>query len=645
MRSKFWLALAVAGLVGLSALAGRAGAAVTRSISSSGTVVMPAGTTPVGGPTATNLFDEIAGMDMEADEDGADDEGDGGVDRTIVTAPGHSVSANAGKKAKSNPELGKSWQGLGFFDQRFANGGNQFSVEPPDQGLCVGNGYVVESTNDVIRVYGTDGTAKTGVVDLNTFYGYSAAIDRATGVRGASITDPICYYDQAANRFVEVVLTLDVVPSGPFGGQNTGPNHFDIAVSNTGDPTGSWTVYKIPTQNDGTQGTPDHGCRAGSPLATWRTNPRACLADYPHIGADRNGIYITSNEFEFFNNGFVGADVYALSKAQLFGGASTLNVWEQSTNGLGPDGAGFTVWPATTPGSQYSDDANGTEYFLSSRAVFSDDGTSSSVLAWGLTNTASLNTASPALNLSVVNVPSQEYAVPGRSAQKPGSLPLMECLNTVSGCYAATGGVPHGTEVMSRLDSNDSRFTGVAYANGKLWGALGTAVDTGTGPLAGIGWFVLKPSATAGGVAASLAKQGIVAGDSVNYTYPSVAVTPSGRGVMGFTIVGPNDFPSAGYAGLDANLGAGDIHVAAAGAGPQDGFSGYQAFRGTRSSARPRWGDYGAAVVDGKSIWLASEYIAQTCTLTQYLATPFGTCSNTRGALGNWSTRISQVTP
>ena len=38
-------------------------------------------------------------------------------------------------------ELGLNFSGLNFFNQRFdADGGNQFSVEPPDQGLCVGNG-------------------------------------------------------------------------------------------------------------------------------------------------------------------------------------------------------------------------------------------------------------------------------------------------------------------------------------------------------------------------------------------------------------------------------------------------------------------------------------------------------------------------
>src|SRR5262245_45033672 len=37
-------------------------------------------------------------------------------------------------------ETATSFRGLNFFDQRFANGGNQFSLEPPDQGLCAGGG-------------------------------------------------------------------------------------------------------------------------------------------------------------------------------------------------------------------------------------------------------------------------------------------------------------------------------------------------------------------------------------------------------------------------------------------------------------------------------------------------------------------------
>src|SRR4029453_6549197 len=55
--------------------------------------------------------------------------------------------------AGANPGLDRAVEGLNFFDQRFANNGNQFSVEPPDQGLCVGNGFVLETINDVLQVY------------------------------------------------------------------------------------------------------------------------------------------------------------------------------------------------------------------------------------------------------------------------------------------------------------------------------------------------------------------------------------------------------------------------------------------------------------------------------------------------------------
>ena len=62
------------------------------------------------------------------------------------------------------------------------------------------------------------------------------------------------------------------------------------------------------------------------------------------------------------------------------------------------------------------------------------------------------------------------------------------------------------------------------------------------------------------------------------------------------------------------------MHIAAAGLGPDDGFTSYKAFVG--DPPRTRWGDYGAAWTDGSDIWIASEYIGQTCTLGQYYPSP-----------------------
>jgi len=187
-----------------------------------------------------------------------------------------------------------------------------------------------------------------------------------------------------------------------------------------------------------------------------------------------------------------------------------------------------------------------------------------------------------------------------------------------------------------------ARFTATAVSSApnsfpparKLFGALDTAVAVKRAQHAGIAWFVIDPHA------ATVANQGVLALDGVDLDYPALAVSASGRGVVAFTAVGPGTFPSAGYAALDATHGAGDVHIAAAGKGPQDGFSEYHAF----PPFRPRWGDYGAAAVDGDTIWIASEYIGQTCTFAQFLTSGF-TCGNTRTILANWGTRVSAIQP
>src|SRR4051812_12325843 len=109
--------------------------------------------------------------------------------RDVVRALAKSTSDAAGVPAVratavsgTKPRLGTNFQGLNVYQERYvANNGNQFTVEPPDQGLCIGNGYVLETVNDVLRVFTTSGASRSVPVDLNSFYGYPAIIDRTTG--------------------------------------------------------------------------------------------------------------------------------------------------------------------------------------------------------------------------------------------------------------------------------------------------------------------------------------------------------------------------------------------------------------------------------------------------------------------------------
>ncbi len=549
--------------------------------------------------------------------------------------------------ARSNPEILLSFAGLNHFDQRTANGGNQFSLEPPDQALCVGNGFSVESVNSVLRVYSSaSGAPLTGVQDLNTFFKYPAAFNRTTGSVGPDVIDPVCHYDPDHQRFIVAVTTLLVNSKGDYNGRNT----IDLAVSNTGDPTGLWTIYHVPAQNNGKQGTPNHHCDLGF-----------CFQDYPHIGGDANGIYVTTNEYSTFGAGFSGAQIFAFSKAQLAAHSAALTV--TTVENLSVKGIpGFTVWPATSPAGQYATVANGTEYFLSTIAGDGSEtgnptGTANRVALWALTNTASLNTAAPAVHLTSALINSEKYVFPPTADQKPGNTPLRDCINDTKtptpfgkGCWQLFFDVePAHNEVLSHLDAGDTRMQQTWYTNGMLWGAASTAVKVGGEVKAGIAWFAVQPSINSSGqVAGKVTRQSYMALANNNLTYPAIAMGTNGRGVIAFTVVGESYYPSAGYATITASGAVGPIHVAAAGKGPSDGFTSYKAFVG--DPPRTRWGDYGAAVTDGSSIWIASEWIGQKCTYAQYYPAPpslagFGTCGGTRTSLANWGTYVTKLTP
>ena len=561
------------------------------------------------------------------------------VGDAVPLSPGTGSPTSSGKKAKSNPEVKLSFEGLNHRDSRLAFGGNQFSGEPADQGVCVGNGYILETVNSALQVYSAgNGADVSPVLSLNEFYGFPPAINRTTGKFGPFTFDISCHYDPDSNRWFHLAVDLDQdVNTGAFNGKN----YLDLAVSTSSDPTGDWNIYRIPGINDGTEGTPDHNC-AGGP----------CFADFPHIGLDKNGVYITTNEFPLFEDGFNGAQVYAISKSALVSGAASIDVYLFDTSQpawrVRDNEPGFTLWPALSAGKQFSTDAGGSNYFVSSNAVFDDaNGDSEEVIVWALSNTSSLNTATPTLALTRTILASQHYAVPANSVQKSGPFPLGQCLNDTAGSFFGTNcglalfGLPPQNVSIGTIDTGDSRIMDARYANGKLWAVLGTAVEVGGEQRTGVGWFIFDASVSGSGVSATIGNQGTLAVEGESLAYPTLGVTTSGRGIMGFTRVGENLFPSYGYASIDAVAGVGDVHMIREGQSTQDGFTEYPPIGGNR----PRWGDYGAAAVDGKNVYLAGQYIEQPpCTLAQFISTNL-TCFGYRSSLANWSTRVTKLTP
>jgi hypothetical protein len=563
-----------------------------------------------------------------------------GTDRSNTVDKGLSPTSPTGvpivepTAVDGSPGLVTSFQGLNGFEERSANNGNQFSTEPPDQALCVGNGYVFEAVNTVLRVYDPAGTAASEVTDLNTFFGYPAAIDRQSLVFGPFVTDPTCLFDNALQRWFVTVLTLEVNPTtGAFTGRNT----LDTAVSKSADPLGGFRIYRLPVQDDGTQGTPSH---AGCP----------CIGDYPHIATDEHGFYITTNEYPFddspgiFGNNFNGAQIYAYDKTALANGNRNANVVQFSKTALkqGKDRVpGFTLAPAQVPDTAYQTADNGTEYFLSSVAgeeaqpdAFT--GQAAVLGVYALTNTASLSSAHPQLSLAGSLRPSEPYVNPPLAEQKYGPTPLAD-LCSVTDCL----GFGIGQFSEGPIATNDSRMLQVYYANGHLYGAINTGVQV-TGQLqAGIAWFLVDPGTSPS--SSAVAGQGYVAVANQNVIFPAIAAMANGTGAMVYTLTGPGYYPSAAYSLVTSAGVSGPVNVSAPGVGPQDGFSEYAPAGDVGSGPRPRWGDYSAAVPVGSTIWMATEYIGQQCSFAVYQHDP--TCGNTRAPLINWATRISAVTP
>jgi len=544
---------------------------------------------------------------------------DTGVPRTFARDPRMNQAAALqppsprGTPVVSNAGAARGFNGLSHADQRLAGTGiyanTQFSLEPPDQGLCVGHGFVIEPINDAFAVYNESGTQLTAVTALNQFYNRSPAFNRVTNVTGDFLSDPKCYWDPVGQRFIQTILEVDA--PGNFNGKAPfNRTHVLIAVSLTSNPTGKWNLYSMDTSDDGLNGTPAHtGC--------------PCLPDQPLLGANRDGVFIDVNEFQdnpsfFFN----GGQIYGLGRATLESGASSV-VFDHLDVGKVPTGdANLPFWGSIQPATSINP-RSGTELLMTGgpEDQFQNNAPlDNRIAAWSLTGTRSLNGSSPNLQLSHQVLTSETYGLPINTGatQKSGPTPLRDLLNSPP---------INSHEPLETINANDSRMNQVVDVNGILYGGVNTTVTSASGPpRVGIAYFAVGAVGTPFGVFAHILHQGYVAVNGENVLFPSIAVNRSGVGAMAFTLSGPDFFPSAAYVRFVLGRTVGPIHITGPGALPEDGFSGYKA-EGSPTPGVARWGDYSAAVFGDGAIWMGNEFIPNT----------------PRTQLANWGTFLSRL--
>jgi hypothetical protein len=512
---------------------------------------------------------------------------------TTVPVPNPAVTAIAGGR-------GGAHGFVGITDATQSQAKGNFSLEPPDQGLCAHAGVVLEAVNLGVQAYTETGHSLTGVISLNAFFHLPLGVIAGTPTTfGPFLSDPRCYFDAQTSRWFVSVLEIDVNPyTGAFGYRSATL----LAVSQTADPTGSYGLFSIDSTNDGTNGTP---AEANCP----------CFGDQPRLGADANGIYVTTDSYPIhgvFNSN--GGELYALSKSGLAaaatGGATPTLVDIHSGSVIVDGFPSNALQPATTPaGAAY---AANTEYLLNT-PDFNGFATSGgvgaqAVVLWALGGTGTLATASPSLTLSHAILPSEPYAPPVAATQKKGPIPYGKSI---------------GATAVPPLSVNDDRMQQVEYVNGHVFSSL----NTGIGPAkaadrSGVAWFVVAPTTTGG----SVASQGYVAiGSGATLLYPAIGLDASGQGVMTFSLSGPGNFPSAAFMRFSGTSPTGPINAIAHGTAPEDGFTCY-----TQAGFGPacRWGDYSAASSDGAGhIVMGDEMIP----------------NRPRAVDGNWGTFISVV--
>jgi hypothetical protein len=438
-----------------------------------------------------------------------------------------------------------------------------FRVNPPDPNGEVGPNNYVEMINLVFGVYNKAGTLLLGPVDTGTLWsGFS--IPDCTDPSG----DPVVLYDQFSDRWILTQFTT------------AGPEYYNcIAVSTTGDPTGSYYRYAFSTGLN--------------------------FPDYPKYGNWTDSYVITTREFgptvEY------GIGVYALEKNKMLVGDPTARDVSFFIDGNDPDLlplVGDGLLPADVDGKQKPK----TDTAIPLVGTQDDGGgygaTFDALNIWDLTvKWRSTPLASLALKTQLPTAPFDS---------------IFPCAPTARDCLPQPG-ITDPNQYLDILSYRQRPTFRLAFRNFKTYETMVTNQSVEAAPgVAGVRWYEIRRT----GSTYSLYQQGTFApGDGVHRWMGSIAMDKKGGMGLGYSVVnGTSVYPGIRYTGRLAGDTLGDMTL---GEGTVINGTGVQ--RTTNS----RWGDYTDMTVDPVddcTFWYVNEYY-----------TAAGQASSTAG----WQTRIA----
>jgi len=545
-----------------------------------------------------------------------------------------SVGPDHGSRLTTNPF------GLNAVDSQ------PFTVEPPDQGLCAGNGYVIEVLNQgELQVYGSDLTPVSGVVSLDTLMGLTTQGWSSGG-------DVMCQYDygNGGHWFVtQFVSTNTEASGGPFTGCFAGALDGcleGIAVSATNNPMGAYNVYFV--NPNAANNDPGKGY---------------LLNDFAKTATTRDAFLLFYDEFNLNPStfpacpaygcaGFNGAQELAFTKAALEQGlpvsspqfnvayenmGTATNLYPIPANApfqpaaascFSGSYAGLICWyqviPAQTPDPSQYDNANGGTGLMVASLDFLGAG-DNRMAAFDWTGLSSLNshgcsscgaisfggqlfTGQVTYRDEGAACPASQGGFCGLGAQKAGPTPLGDNCALIPGS-GLTSPCPE-----SGIATNGDGTTEASFAQGQIWTSVSTLItetfsqhgQTSSETHVGVTYWVIGVGYR-GQTSFSIENQGYVAASHEDIEFPSIAAMDGGGALMAFTLSGNGGptsadnggfYPSTAYGAFDSGshgLSASVIRVADLGKSPQDGFSEYLGYPPVQNT-RPRWGDYSQAI-------------------------------------------------
>jgi hypothetical protein len=185
---------------------------------------------------------------------------------------------------------------------------------PPDGAIAASPSYVIGAVNTAFKIWNPQGGLVGPAIELSALFSVNPACLTSSDFFGA-LSDPFVEYDKAAGRFIVGAVSFDALSYD---------SAICIAVTVTGDPTGTWAIYAFHV--DGTAPT---------------------LFDFPHLGVGSDALYVTGNLFPNGAN-FSGVRVYAFNKAQMY--ADQVATWQYQEIPVGSLGTFDTFSPAREVG-------------------------------------------------------------------------------------------------------------------------------------------------------------------------------------------------------------------------------------------------------------------------------------------------------